>query len=496
MTLEQVLAGVRFKTAVPDAALRLEVLGLDYDSRRIEPGFLFFAFPGARVDGRQFARAAAERGAVAVVSELQAPTGLDIHWIEVEHGRQALALASKHFTGAPDERLGITGITGTNGKTTTGFLTDAILRGSGKTTALVGTVEYRLAGQVLPAINTTPESLDLYRLFEKLERAGGSHATMEVSSHALALGRVYGIRFHTAVFTNLTRDHLDFHHTMEDYFAAKTLLFRPQAASPPLWAIINQDDSYGREIRTLPETQVVRYGFNDGATLRASGMEMDFNGLRFTIEYGGERIPISSALVGHINAYNIMAASGAALSYGLEWNVIAQGIADCRAIPGRFERIDAGQPFMVVVDYAHTDDALKNVIQVARGLKPNRVITLFGCGGDRDRSKRPLMGMAAGEASDYVVLTSDNPRSEDPLDIINDALVGLRRYDTPHIVEPDREKAINAALREAHSGDIVILAGKGHEPYQVLKDRTIAFDDRAVARDILRSLGYKGGNKN
>ena len=497
MTLEQVLTGVRFKTGVADAVLSFEVRGLEYDSRRIEPGFLFFAFPGARADGRQFARSAAERGAIAVVSELPAPADLDIPWIEVEHGRQALALAAKHFTGSPDERLGITGITGTNGKTTTGFLTDAILRGSGKTTALVGTVEYRLAGQVLPAVNTTPESLDLYRLFEKLEQAGGSHATMEVSSHALALGRVYGIRFHTAVFTNLTRDHLDFHHTMEEYFAAKTLLFRRQgASSPPCWAIINQDDFMAGEIRTFPETRVVHYGFDERATLRASGMEMDFNGLRFNIDCDGQRIPIASPLVGRINAYNIMAASGAALSYGLEWNVIAGGIADCRAVPGRFERVDAGQPFMVVVDYAHTDDALKNVIQVARGLKPNRVITLFGCGGDRDRSKRPLMGMAAGEASDYVVLTSDNPRSEDPLDIINDALVGLRRYDTPHVVEPDREKAIDAALREAHPGDIVILAGKGHEPYQVLKDRTIAFDDRAVARDILHSLGYKGGNKN
>lgn len=491
MNLEQMLAGIRLRSKLPDALARFEVRGLDYDSRPIDKGFVFFAFSGSRNDGRQFAKSAVDRGAVAVVSELPRPDGFDAPWIEVEHGRRALALAAKNFYRAPDERLSLTGITGTNGKTTTAFLTDAILRGAGKVTALVGTIEYRLAGQVLPAVNTTPESLDLYRLFQKLEQAGGSHATLEVSSHALALGRVHGIVFHTAVFTNLTRDHLDFHHTMEDYFAAKTMLFRPEGANPPRWAAINQDDPHGREIRASPETRVVRYGFDEGATLRASGMRMSFEGLRFTLEYGGETIAISSPLVGRINVYNIMAACSAALSYGLGWDAIAKGVAECRAVPGRFERVDAGQPFMVVVDYAHTDDALKNVIQVARGLKPNRVVTLFGCGGDRDRTKRPLMGMAAAEGSDYVVLTSDNPRSEDPLDIINDALVGLRRYDTPHIVEPDREKAIHATLKEARPGDVVILAGKGHEPYQVLKDRTIAFDDREMARGVLRSLGYK-----
>jgi UDP-N-acetylmuramoyl-L-alanyl-D-glutamate--2,6-diaminopimelate ligase len=491
MTLEQMLSGIRLRSELPDALDRFEVQGLDYDSRRIERGFVFFAFAGSRNDGRQFAKSALERGAIAVVSELPRPSGFDAPWIEVEHGRRALALAAKNFYGAPDLRLGLTGITGTNGKTTTTFLTDAILRSAGMVTAMVGTIEYRLAGQVLPAVNTTPESLDLYRIFQKLEQAGGTHATMEVSSHALALGRVHGITFHTAVFTNLTRDHLDFHHTMEEYFAAKTLLFRPESANPPQWAAINHDDPYGREIRTLPETRVVRYGFDEGATLRATGMEMSFAGLRFTIEYSGETIAISSPLVGRINVYNIMAACSAALSYGIGWDAIAKGVAECRAVPGRFERVDAGQPFMVVVDYAHTDDALRNVIQVARGLKPNRVITLFGCGGDRDRTKRPLMGMAAAEGSDYVVLTSDNPRSEDPLDIINDALVGLRRYDTPHLVEPDREQAIHAALKEALPGDVVILAGKGHEPYQVLKDRTIAFDDREMARDVLHSLGYK-----
>jgi len=329
-------------------------------------------------------------------------------------------------------------------------------------------------------------------LFQELERAGGTHATMEVSSHALALGRVYGITFHTAVFTNLTRDHLDFHHTMEEYFAAKRLLFAPEGTTPPQWAVINFDDEYGRQIGPAPHT--LRYGFEEGADLRGSSLEMDFDGLRFTVEHAGARVRLTSPLVGKFNAYNILAACGAALSYGLDWNTITRAIANSPRVPGRFESVQQGQPFLIVVDYAHTDDALRNVISVARELHPKRVITLFGCGGDRDRTKRPLMAQAAAELSDYVVLTSDNPRSEDPLAIMNDALVGLRRFDTPHTMEPDRAKAIRAALKEAKAGDIVILAGKGHETYQVLKDRVIHFDDREVARDVLRELGYRKGN--
>ena len=490
MTLDQVLDGVRLRKELPEGLRKMEVKGLEYDSRKVEGGFLFFAFPGSRADGREFAQSAIEKGAVAVVSELAAPADFRGPWIEAEHGRQSLALASRNFYGKPDEKLGLTGVTGTNGKTTTTFLIDAVLAAAGRTTALVGTIEYRLAGQPLPAVNTTPESLDLYRIFHSLQLAGGTHATMEVSSHALALDRVYGITFHTAVFTNLTRDHLDFHRTMDNYFAAKSLLFKPMGTIAPQWAVINSDDSYGRAIQTAVETQLLKYGFDEGADLRASDLKMDFAGLRFTVNYRGERIALKSPLIGKINAYNILAACGAALSYGLDWTTIAAGIAQCGHVPGRFQRVDEGQPFLVVVDYAHTDDALKNVIAVARELHPTRVITLFGCGGDRDRTKRPLMGEAAGQASDFVVLTSDNPRSEDPISIMNDALVGLRRYDTPHVVEPDRAKAIRAAIGEARSGDIVILAGKGHEPYQVLKDRVIHFDDRETASAVLHEMGY------
>jgi UDP-N-acetylmuramoyl-L-alanyl-D-glutamate--2,6-diaminopimelate ligase len=509
MTIEQILLGVRLRPGLelrnelPGVLGKASVAGLEYDSRRVQPGFLFFAFPGARTDGREFANQAIEKGALATVSELPAPEGFRGAWIEVEHGRQALALSARNYygnpaSGNPDARLKLTGVTGTNGKTTTTFLIDAVLRAAGFTTALVGTIEYRVAGEVRPAVNTTPESLDLYRLFHELEQAGGTHATMEVSSHALALGRVYGITFHTAVFTNLTRDHLDFHHSMEDYFAAKRLLFVPQGApaaqdnAAPEWAVINFDDEYGRQIGPAPHT--LRYGFEPGADLRASSLEMNFDGLRFTVEHAGARVQLKSPLVGKFNAYNILAACGAALSYGLDWTTIAGAIASTPGVPGRFESVQQGQPFLIIVDYAHTDDALRNVISVARELRGKRVITLFGCGGDRDRTKRPLMAQAAAQASDYVVLTSDNPRSEDPIGIMNDALVGLRRFDTPHTIEPDRAKAIRAALKEARTGDIVILAGKGHETYQVLKDRVIHFDDREVARDVLRELGYRKGD--
>jgi UDP-N-acetylmuramoyl-L-alanyl-D-glutamate--2,6-diaminopimelate ligase len=489
MTTAELLAGVGLKEPLAPALAATDAKGLDYDSRRVEPGWLFFAFPGARADGRVFAAAALEHGAVAVVSESEAPEALAPRWIRVPHGRQALAFAARNFYGKPDERLGLTGITGTNGKTTTGFLIDSVLRAAGRVTALIGTIEYHLGGRVLPAVNTTPESLDLLRLLAELEGMGGTNVTMEVSSHALELGRVYGLRFHTAVFTNLTRDHLDFHGTMEAYFAAKQKLFEGAGGPPPRFAVLNRDDEFATQLKLHPKTETFWYGFGADANLRARHISSGFQGLKFDVQQGRKRFEIESPLIGRINVYNILAACGAGLSYGIEPEVIARGIASLRAVPGRFERVDEGQPFVVVVDYAHTDDALRNVIAVARGLNPKRVITLFGCGGDRDRAKRPLMGQAAA-ASDFVVLTSDNPRSEDPLAIMNDALVGIRRTDVPHIVEPDRASAIARAIKEAHAGDIVILAGKGHETYQVLHDRTIPFDDRAVASEVLKGYGY------
>jgi UDP-N-acetylmuramoyl-L-alanyl-D-glutamate--2,6-diaminopimelate ligase len=490
MTIGEVFAGVSLKADLPRDLAVFAVKGIEYDSRRVGEGYLFFAFEGQHADGRRFAADAIRRGAVAVVSQSARPAEFSGAWIEVEHGRRALALAARNFYGKPDERVAVTGITGTNGKTTTGFLVDAVLRAANKTTALIGTIEYHLGAQVLPAVNTTPESLDLLRILVQLESIGGSHLTMEVSSHALALGRVYGLHFHTAIFTNLTRDHLDFHSTMEEYFLAKRLLFEGAGAPPPRFAVLNRDDAYAKRI-TASGTEVFWYGLGEGATVRATGVTSTIQGLRFEVQFGQTRLPVESALMGRINVYNILAACSAGFSFGLSPETIAKGIADCRAVPGRFERVDEGQPFAVVVDYAHTDDALRNTIAIARELSPKRVITLFGCGGDRDRAKRPLMGQAAAENSDFVVLTSDNPRSEDPIDIMNDALVGLRRRDTPHLIEPDRGTAIRRAIEQAQPGDIVILAGKGHETYQVLKDGTIPFDDRQVARQLLRGFGYR-----
>ncbi|HEY3440799.1 MAG TPA: UDP-N-acetylmuramoyl-L-alanyl-D-glutamate--2,6-diaminopimelate ligase [Paludibaculum sp.] len=492
MTLAELIEDIPLHAPLPAAWAALSVSGLEYDSRRAQPGVVFCAFAGAKADGNAFAMQAMERGAVAVVSESPAPDGFTGPWLHVEHGRQAMSLMSRRLYGAPDAALDLIGVTGTNGKTTTAFCTDAMLRHAGRVTGMVGTIVYRIAGREQVAVNTTPDSLDLMRLMGEVRDAGGQNFTFEVSSHALALRRVWGLTFHTAVFTNLTRDHLDFHGSMEEYFAAKQSLFDGAGGPPPKYAIINCDDEWGRRLRTSKSTTLLRYGLKNGADLRAEKIEAGFHGLRFDVLYPGGRSRIESKLCGLINVYNLLGAFGAGLSVGLGAEEAAAGLASCDAVPGRFERIDEGQPFLVVVDYAHTDDALRNTIAVARALKPKRVLTLFGCGGDRDRAKRPMMGQAAAEASDFVVVTSDNPRSEDPLMIINDALVGVRRSDTRHAVERDREKAIEIILNEAGPGDVVLIAGKGHETYQVLKDRTIAFDDREVARRLLRACGYPG----
>jgi UDP-N-acetylmuramoyl-L-alanyl-D-glutamate--2,6-diaminopimelate ligase len=490
MTLQELLRGVELHSPAPDELCAHPVAGLDYDSRRILPNYVFFAFRGERTDGRQYAQAAVEKGALAVLSDLPRPATFTGTWLQVKNGHKALAEASKTFYGRVDEQLGLTGITGTNGKTTTAFLTDSLLRAAGNVTGLISTIEYHIASEVIPAVNTTPESLDLLRLFHNLAQRGGHHATMEVSSHALALGRIWGLHFHTAVFTNFTRDHLDFHHTMEDYYQAKCLLFQGCGGPPPKFAVINSDDSYAAQVPLAPGSEKLTYGIGNGAAVKAGNFTSGFEGLEFQITYGNTKIPVRSRLVGRINVYNILAACAVGLSYGLAPETITRGIQECRSVPGRFERVEEGQPYLVVVDYAHTDDALRNLITAARELSPKRIITVFGCGGDRDRTKRPLMGAAAAELSDYVVLTSDNPRSEDPLAIINDASVGLRRFDTPHRLEPDRTKAIREAILEAGPGDIVLIAGKGHESYQILRDKIISYDDRAVARSVLRDLGH------
>ena len=498
MTPERLLSGADLRSPAAAAWADVEITGLAYDSRRVKAGDAFFAFPGANVDGRKFAGDALAQGAAIVVSELppppEAPEEWRARWVEVGHGRRALGLACRNFYGDPAAATELVGITGTNGKTTTSFLVDAVLRAAGYVTALVGTIEYRLAEEVRKAINTTPESLDVYRMIAELQtRSGGRRTalTMEASSHALDLGRIWGMHFRTAVFTNLTRDHLDHHGTMENYFAAKCELFRGQDAAPPDHAVLNADDAYGAQSRLPRGTRGWTYGVERAASLQARGVVNGFEGLRFAVEGQAGTLQIESKLVGRINVYNILAAVGVGLSFGLDGRTIERGIAECEAVPGRFERVEAGQPFLVVVDYAHTDDALRNVLRVARDLAPRRLLVVFGCGGDRDRAKRPLMGRAAAEGADYVIVTSDNPRSEDPVAIINDALVGVQRLTTEHEAIVDRRTAIERAIGLAQAGDVVVIAGKGHEDYQVFRDRTIHFDDREVARQALAAQGYE-----
>lgn len=495
VTVAELFTGISLAAPLSASLSSVLVSGLQFDSRKVGPGDLFFAFSGANVDGRSFAAAALAQGAVAIASDLPPAEGLESSWIQVTHGRQALALAARTLFADPTRTaLPLYGVTGTNGKTTSAYILASILEAAGHSVGLFGTIEYRLGPRRLSSINTTPESIDLYHHFAELLALPRPAVAMEVSSHALSLGRVWGLHFHSAIFTNLTRDHLDFHGDMESYFAAKCELFRGQDAPPPQVAAINYDDAYGPRVPVAKQSRLMSFALKPSSppsALRATNIRAGFDGVQFDLTTPAGTFPIASPLLGEINVANILGAAAATLGQNIPIEAVSEGVARCTGVPGRFERVDAGQPFLVIVDYSHTDDALRNAIRVARALKPARVITLFGCGGDRDRSKRPLMGAAAAEASDYVVLTSDNPRTEDPIAIMNDALVGLRRFDTPHSIEPDREKAIGKALSLARPNDIVILAGKGHEDYQIIGKTKHPFDDRLVARRALASLGFE-----
>jgi UDP-N-acetylmuramoyl-L-alanyl-D-glutamate--2,6-diaminopimelate ligase len=471
-----------------------QVTGVEYDSRRVRPGNVFVAMRGESSDGNRFIDQAVAAGAVAVVTDSDRRPK-NVAWAQVTHGRRALAGVSANFYRHPAEKLAVTGITGTNGKSTTAFIIEAILSAAGRKSALVGTIEYHVAGKILPAPHTTPEPLDLQRLFRDALDAEATEVVMEVSSHALAQERVFGVPFDVAVFTNLTRDHLDYHLTMDDYFASKRILFSGCGTKEPRVAVLNADDEYGLQLVKFAKgrsADVFTYGLAK-ADFHVTKLDITPRGTRFNIITPDEMIPATSQLIGRVNVYNILAAAAAAYARGCPSEAIVAGIENCTRVPGRFERVDCGQPFTVVVDYAHTDDALRNLTSLAREfVKPtgNRVITVFGCGGDRDRSKRPLMGEAAGKGSDFVMLTSDNPRSEDPLAIINDAIVGLQRSGAKYKTEPDRRAAIHLVLSEARPGDIVLIAGKGHEQVQITNSGPVPFDDKLVAAEALRDLGY------
>ncbi|HUA14537.1 MAG TPA: UDP-N-acetylmuramoyl-L-alanyl-D-glutamate--2,6-diaminopimelate ligase [Verrucomicrobiae bacterium] len=495
MTFQHLLDGAEVLAQSGDP----NVTGVDYDSRRIRPGFAFVAMRGETSDGNRFIDQAIGAGAAAVVTDSSTEKPREaVAWAVVPHGRRALARLSANFYKHPGERLAITGITGTNGKSTTAFLVESIFSAAERKSALIGTIEYHVAGKVYPAAHTTPEALELDQILSDAIGLGAGEAVMEVSSHALAQERVYGVPFDVAVFTNLTRDHLDYHKTMDEYFGAKRRLFEGCGTDSPRAAVTNLDDEYGAKLAAFSRRHsatVLTYGWERG-DFHAEKTDITPRGTRFDLVTPAEKIAVFSPLIGRVNVYNILAAAGAAFARGCNSNSVARGVESLTHVPGRFQRVDCGQPFTVVVDYAHTDDALRNLTALAREFvsragQKARVLTVFGCGGDRDRAKRPLMGEAAGRGSNFVVLTSDNPRSEDPAAIINDALVGLQKTGVKYTIEPDRRKAIALAIEEARPGDIVLLAGKGHEKVQVTREGAHPFDDVEVAQQALRRSGFE-----
>jgi len=494
MTFEQLLDGAEVLAQSGSA----QISGVEYDSRQVRPGTLFVAMRGGSSDGNRFIDAAIKAGAVAIVTDSpEEQPRKNVAWAVVSHGRRGLGRTSANFYKRPAERLALAGITGTNGKSTTAFLIESILTASRKKCALVGTIEYHVCGKTLPAPHTTPESLELNRLLAEAVACGSTEAVLEVSSHALDQQRVFAMPFDVAVFTNLTRDHLDYHITFEAYFAAKRVLFEGCGTEPPRAAVLNLDDSYGAQLVPFSKDKgslVLTYGASTG-DFRAEELQISATGTRFRLITPEGSVPIFSPLLGRVNVSNILAAAAAAYARNCSLEGISIGVSALQRVPGRFERVDAGQPFTVAVDYAHTDDALRNLTKVAREFMSQhggrgRVITVFGCGGDRDRTKRPLMAAAAAQGSDFVVLTSDNPRSERPLAIIRDALTGLQRLNTKFAVEADRRAAIALALHHARPGDIVLIAGKGHEKFQILSTGPVPFDDVEEAREVLRTLGY------
>ena len=490
LKLRDLFAGA--EANIPPASHEIEIRQVACDSRKVKSRALFFALHGAKEDGNTFVRDAVSRGAAAIASEDTVPTYIpsSVAWIQVREARKALAVTAANFFGHPANALQLAAVTGTNGKTTTTSLIDAIVKASGAKTGLFGTIAYHTPLNDYPAPNTTPESVDLQGFLAEIRDAGGKFGVLEASSHSLAMDRLWSCHFAAAVFTNLTREHMDYHKTFEDYFATKKKLFEGTGAGAPEVAVINTDDSYGKGLVGLAK-KTVTYGLESDADITTRKFQLSFNGLSFTAQTPNGKVQVASSLVGRINVYNILAAIGAAQALGLSNETIEAGIRGLESVSGRFQRIDLGQPYFVVVDYAHTDDALENLIRTARELNPKgRIITLFGCGGGKDRTKRPVMGEVTGRLSDLTILSSDNPKMEDPLKVISDIIVGLQKTSGKYLIEPDREKAIGVAMDEARAGDIILLAGKGHENYQILADRTLEFDDREMARRALRERGY------
>ena len=505
MILDELLSGLREPPIGVHGRGDVEVSSLALDSRTVETGALFFALPGSRTDGREFVAEAVSRGAVAVAAPTSVETPSQVTSIELPSIQRSMSEIAARFYGHPSGRLRLVGVTGTNGKTTITYLLESIWRSAGLRPGVIGTICYRAGDRTWPAPFTTPQAVDLQRLLAEMAAAGATHVVMEVSSHALALDRARDCQWDGALFTNLSRDHLDFHPDMESYFAAKQRLFTeflPSSPKTDRFAVVNRDDPYGQRLLVELRDRVVTFGRSEEADVAPVEVERSLGGLRGEIRVGADRVAISSALVGEAHLDNILAAAAAAWAQGIPVDSIAEGVRQCRGVPGRMERVDDGAPFAVLVDYAHTPDALERAVRVLRSLTEGRLIVVFGCGGDRDRGKRPLMGEAAARIADIVILTSDNPRSEDPLKILHEIERGIieagldsiqealarREEASGYLVMPDRRRAIQFALEIARRRDVVLIAGKGHETYQIVGAERHPFDDREEARQCLQGV--------
>ena len=483
--LADLLAGIEYRILTGPLP---RVSMVEHDSRAVKPGALFVCIPGGKHDGHRYIADAIRGGAIALMgSDKTALREAGAPAVLVDDPRAAMGIPAHRALGNPTRALNLVGVTGTNGKTTIVHLLGRLLRSGGARTGRIGTLGAMIDEEMIPLHNTTPESADLAALFRRMVDAGVTRAAMEVSSHGLALGRTLGCEFDVAVFTNLTQDHLDFHCDFENYFAAKTLLFTeyPERSDKAFSAAINIGDPFGARLAAISKGAVVTYGAAD-ADIVAERVQMGGTGSSFRLPTPYGTIDIATRLVGAYNVSNVIAAVTAALAAGMPIDDIATAMAEADAPPGRLERVNAGQPFNVIVDYAHTPDALANALRAMRAITPGRLLVVFGCGGDRDRTKRPQMGRAAQDLADICFVTSDNPRSEDPAAIVDEILTGMdiSHTDVLHVIV-DRAEAIHAAIREAEANDTVLIAGKGHEDYQILKNETIHFDDREVAREVL-----------
>src|SRR5437764_2071567 len=468
------------------------VTDVTHDSRQAKSGSLFVAVRGELFDAHKFIPQVMQQGALGVISELERPADFSGTWMQVNDGRRAMALAAAEVHHHPSRELNLAGITGTNGKTTTAYLVASIPEAAGEPVAMTGTVEYRLGKERKKAGRTTPEATDMQRMLRQAVGIGCQTAVMECSSQAMDFHRCDELEYAVAVFTNLTRDHLDYHKTMENYWYAKQRLFDGRLGSRPRTSVVNVDDPYGVELAASLEKdglRVIRYAVNADADITAREPQFSLNGMRFRLSTPAGERDFHSPLVGPPHVYNTLAAVASGLALGYDLDVITAALEKCTGAPGRFERVPHDGDFAVVVDYAHSDDALLNVLRTAREVTKGRIITVFGCGGDRDRSKRAPMGEAAGSLSDVVILTSDNPRTEDPEQILCDAEEGIRKTGKPYRKIGDRTEAIHQAISEAQVGDLVLIAGKGHEDYQIIGRETFHFDDKEVARAALAQRG-------